>query len=105
MITEILTDGYRKQNLSDVSIDSIECEFKVAFNCREERDLFIAQFPKSMKIRTYSSDVYNDYTAFIWVTSTTTWYGATNEVTGKTNEQGMKRLTRFYKAIESHLAK
>jgi len=102
MITEIRTDGNLEQSLSQVSINSIECEFKVGFDSQEERDLFVAQFTKSMKVRTFNDET---FTAFICVTSTTTWYGATNEVTGATNEQGMKRLTKFYKAIESHLAK
>jgi hypothetical protein len=102
MITEIRIDGNLEESLSQVSINSIECEFKVGFDTEEERDLFVAQFPKSMKVRTFNDDV---YTAFICVTSTKTWYGTTNEVTGSTNEQGMKRLIKFYKAIELELSK
>jgi hypothetical protein len=112
MITRISIDMTPKKSLENIAIDSIRDSFHITFDSLEQRDSFIAQFPKSMNVRVYNGYTWNDdklivnlYSAYMNINRTKNVDGSINKVTGATNEQGIKRLTRFYKAIEAELSK
>ena len=124
MITGFTTEAICTTNFSEISLNAISQQLRVAFDSKEQRDLFVSQFPKSIAVKSYDSskwaidwsegtnwpNVEGNYLiyyfeAYVFITNTKTMNGETNEVTGATNEQGLKRLTRFYKAIEAELAK
>ncbi len=121
MITQFTADQYCFKNFSQISFDSIQDQLHVEFDSQEQRDLFVSQFPKSMNVRTRQGGrwscgtnnlprvegvyIVNVYSAFIFINRTKNNNGSINKVTGAANEQGMKRLTRFYKAIEAELSK
>lgn len=99
MITRIFNNHY-SSNLNPMNLLNAEelQSLSIVFDSHENRDLFFASLQKSIGAR--KSEFCNDEKEFAMISVV---ISSINEVTGLANESGLKRMTKFHKAIEAQL--